>query len=62
MTRLRLALVVPLAVALAACGSDEPAEPGGLTVGEAQELNAAAEMLDADAVTLNDVAPAENGS
>ena len=58
---LRLAVLVPLAV-LASCGSDDTSQPGGITAGEAQELNDAAAMLDANAVELNELPAAENGS
>lgn len=51
----RLAPLIPVALALAACGADEPADPGGLTASEAQELNEAAEMLDANAIDLDAV-------
>jgi hypothetical protein len=40
---------------LAACGGAEDADPGGISAGEAQELNDAAAMLDANAVELNEV-------
>ena len=60
MKLLRLALLAPLAL-LAGCGDGGDAQPGGITAGEAQELNEAAEMLDANAVELNAVAPEGNG-
>jgi len=62
MTILRLAAPAALVLLLAACGSGEPEQPGGLTASEAQELNEAAAMLDANVLELDDVAPAENGS
>ncbi|SOB80992.1 hypothetical protein SAMN06297144_1339 [Sphingomonas guangdongensis] len=40
---------------LAACGRAEDTDPGGISAGEAQELNEAAAMLDANAVELNQV-------
>ena len=49
---LRLAVLMPLAL-LGACGSDDMSQPGGITTSEAQELNDAAAMLDANAVELN---------
>ncbi len=52
MRYLRLALLMPLAL-LAACGSDELTDPSGITPGEAQELNEAAAMLDANAMEIN---------
>lgn len=55
MQRLRLAVVIPLAL-LGACGGEEAPQPGGLTASEAQELNEAAEMLDENAIELNAVA------
>lgn len=49
--------IVALSLLLAACGGgDEEAGPGGLTPAEARELNEAAEMLDANAVSLEAVA------
>ena len=57
-----LRLVLPLAFALAGCGSDAPADPGGMTTSEAQELNDAAAMLDANAVDLNEVIEPGNRS
>ncbi len=60
MRALRLALVAPLALA-GACGSGDDVQPGGLSAREAQELNEAAEMLDAnavDAAALNDASTA----
>ena len=61
MRALRLAAMSP-ALLLAACGSDDTVQPGGITAGEAQELNEAAEMLDANAVELNEVSLPENGA
>lgn len=61
MRALRLALLAPLAL-LGACGSDDTSAPGGITAGEAQELNDAAAMLDANAVELNELAADGNGS
>jgi len=55
MRHLRLALVLPVALAIGGCGSDDAADPGGLTASEAQELNDAAAMLDANAIDLNEV-------
>lgn len=49
---LRLAMASPMLL-IAACGSTEPADPGGITPSEAQELNEAAAMLDANAVDAN---------
>ena len=54
MPSLRLALLAPL-VLLAACGSADDADPSGITAGEAQELNDAAAMLDANAVEIDAV-------
>jgi hypothetical protein len=54
MNCLRLALLVP-ALLLTACGDDDANDPGGLSASEAQELNEAAAMLDANAVDLNEV-------
>lgn len=43
----RGALVLPLSLALAGCGqADSEPGPGGVTVGEARALDAAARMLD----------------
>lgn len=39
-------LILPMALALGACGSSEPEKPGGVTQDEARALDAAAEMLD----------------
>lgn len=61
MTILRLAAPIALTLSLAACGSDDRGDPGGLTASEAQELNDAAAMLDANVIELNDVTPSENG-
>ena len=58
MMPLRLALLLPLTL-LGACGDAEPTDPGGLTRGEAQELNDAAAMLDADAVDANALPPSK---
>jgi len=60
MASLRLAWLAPLAL-LAACGSADDADPGGITAGEAQELNDAAAMLDANAVEMNAVVEPEGG-
>ena len=57
---LRLAVLAPLAL-LSACGSDDTSGPGAISADEAQELNDAAAMLDANAVELDEVAPASNG-
>ena len=61
MTILRLAAPIALTLSLAACGSEDQGDPGGLTASEAQELNDAAAMLDANVIELNDVTPPENG-
>jgi len=55
MLRARLPLLlVPLA--FAACGpSNRESAPGGVTAGEARELNEAAAMLDANSVSTNAV-------
>lgn len=45
-TARHIALILPLFVALSACGSSEPEKPGGVTQDEARALDAAAEMLD----------------
>jgi hypothetical protein len=58
MRSLRLAALLPLAL-LGACGESEPADPGGISAGEAQELNDAAAMLDANAVDANALPPAK---
>ena len=60
MRSLRLAMLAPLAL-LAACGSDDTSQPGAISADEAQELNDAAAMLDANAVELDEVVPAANG-
>lgn len=62
MRPLRLALLLPAALTIVGCGSDEVADPGGLTASEAQELNDAAAMLDANAVDLNQVVEPGNRS
>ncbi|HET9511869.1 MAG TPA: hypothetical protein VFO80_12035 [Sphingomonas sp.] len=62
MRPLRLALLLPAALTIVGCGSDEAADPGGLTASEAQELNDAAAMLDANAVDLNQVVEPGNSS
>jgi hypothetical protein len=61
MQRLRLALLAPLALLGACGGGEEGSQPGGISASEAQELNDAAEMLDANAVELNAVSPPETG-
>ena len=50
--RLPLAL---LPLLLAACSSDPDPQPGGLTADDQQQLNEAAEMLDANAVDIEEV-------
>ncbi|MBN2970822.1 hypothetical protein JW805_02165 [Roseomonas aeriglobus] len=55
MRRLRLVLALPAVLTMVGCGSDQVADPGGLTASEAQELNEAAAMLDANAIDLNHV-------
>lgn len=40
---------------LAACSADPDPQPGGLTADDQQQLNDAAEMLDANSVDLNAV-------
>ncbi len=60
MRPLRLVVLTPLALLLAACGSGDTSEPGGISADEAQELNDAAAMLDANAVELDAVAPDAN--
>ncbi|WP_294298903.1 hypothetical protein [uncultured Sphingomonas sp.] len=62
MRRLRLAFALPAALTVVGCGSDQPANPGGLTASEAQELNDAAAMLDANAIDLNAVTEPGNRS
>ncbi|KQN25392.1 hypothetical protein ASE86_03885 [Sphingomonas sp. Leaf33] len=62
MRPLRLALALPIALAVGGCGSDQSADPGGMTASEAQELNDAAAMLDANAVDLNAVTEPGNRS
>ena len=44
-----------LPILLAACSSDPDPQPGGLTADDQQQLNEAAEMLDANAVDLDEV-------
>jgi hypothetical protein len=45
---MRTAAILPLLLALAACGkSDNDPGPGGVTVGEARALDEAAEMIEA---------------
>ncbi|MFD1788174.1 hypothetical protein ACFSC3_11375 [Sphingomonas floccifaciens] len=60
--RLRLVLALPAALTIVGCGSDAANDPGGLTASEAQELNDAAAMLDANAVDLNAVVETGNRS
>ncbi|MGC6400739.1 hypothetical protein ACNI3Q_09185 [Sphingomonas sp. FW199] len=51
---MRLLILLPIAL-LAACGpSQSDPGPGGVSVGEAQALNEAAEMLDVNAVDAVD--------
>ncbi|MDB5696958.1 MAG: hypothetical protein JWN21_2501 [Sphingomonas bacterium] len=47
--------LLPLALLLAACSPDPDPQPGGLTADDEQQLNEAAEMLDANAVDLDEV-------
>ena len=55
MTRfLRLVPIAALAL-LGACGSAPQADPSGITPDEAQALNDAADMLDANAIALDAV-------
>lgn len=54
MKLLRFAPLPALAL-LCACGGTEPADPSGISASEAQDLNDAAEMLDANAIELNAV-------
>ena len=51
---LRLAPLAAVAL-LCACGGAETADPSGISPSEAQDLNDAAAMLDANAVELNAV-------
>lgn len=60
MRSLRPVALLPLALLIAACGSDETSGPGGMSPDEAQELNDAAAMLDANAVELDEVSPQAN--
>ncbi|WP_326523150.1 hypothetical protein [Sphingomonas sp.] len=60
--RLRLVAAAAPLLALAACGSGDSDQPGGISADEAQELNEAAEMLDPDAVDANALPPAGNGT
>lgn len=46
MPRLPLTLAAALALALAACGSEEASTPGAVSPGEAKALDEAASMLD----------------
>jgi len=47
---------LPALALLCSCGSDaETADPGGISASEAQDLNDAAAMLDANAIELNAV-------
>ncbi len=55
---LRLAALLPFAL-LSACGSADDADPSGISAREAQELNEAAAMLDANAVDANALPPAK---
>ncbi len=55
---LRFALLAPLML-LAACGSADNADPSGMTASEAQELNDAAAMLDANAVEIETIVNSE---
>jgi hypothetical protein len=50
--RLLPALLLLLA---SACSSDPDPQPGGLTADDQQQLNEAAEMLDANSVALEEV-------
>jgi hypothetical protein len=54
MTIRRLAPLASLLL-LVACSGSEDVDPGGMSASEAQELNDAAAMLDANAVDLNEV-------
>ncbi|MEI9850968.1 MAG: hypothetical protein WDN24_09065 [Sphingomonas sp.] len=47
------ALLVPLTLALAGCGSDSDPAPGGVTAGEARGLDQAAAATDINASTAN---------
>lgn len=54
-------LIATLPMLLAACGAaDSDPGPGGVSHSEAQELNEAAEMLDINAVALDEDAATEN--
>ena len=66
MIRARLAAGLPTLLLLAACGSADDAPVGGVSPGEAQALNDAAEMLDEraanSAVNLPGPVAAENAA
>ncbi|URW75467.1 hypothetical protein M9980_13180 [Sphingomonas donggukensis] len=61
MSTLRLA-VPALALLIAGCGRADDADPGGISASEAQELNDAAAMLDANAIEINAVTSEGNAS
>jgi hypothetical protein len=48
-------LLLLLTLALAACSAEPDPQPGGLSADDQQQLNEAAEMLDANAVDLEEV-------
>ena len=52
---LRLSPLPALALLCACGGGSETADPGGISASEAQDLNDAAAMLDANAIELNAV-------
>lgn len=56
----RLVALVPLLL-VAACGSADEADPGGISADEAQELNDAAAMLDDNAISLGAVTNTNSG-
>ncbi|MCW3836552.1 hypothetical protein ACFQ1E_09980 [Sphingomonas canadensis] len=52
---IRAAILLGLAaIALAGCGSDSDPGPGGVTAGEARQLDAAAAATDINAIGAND--------
>ncbi|VVT02197.1 conserved hypothetical protein [Sphingomonas sp. EC-HK361] len=59
--RWRDAMIAPALLVAAACSS-QPDDPGAVTPEEAQQLNDAAAMLDANSVDANAVMTTDNGT